>query len=162
MSVLERAMVRQFHEQHIECVGTEDVPPQVRLSKSMSHAFVMGELAKANTDFTTEKSFICCLQQDLKMVYFDGSHTLKFIYHSKRLTAFYLGRNLRLQRVVIEVDESGNLLSGTDTQPHLRRLYLIRILGADQIGTATVVQALPRSLAYRCWMQNVLAWGPLQ
>ncbi|KAI9994349.1 hypothetical protein PInf_010955 [Phytophthora infestans] len=145
MSVLERAMVRQFHEQHIECVGTADVPPQVRLSKSMSHAFVMGELAKANTDFTTGKSFICCLQQDLKMVYFDGSHTLKFIYHSKRLTAFYLGRNLRLQRVVIEVDESGNLLSG-----------------ADQIGTATVVQALPRSLAYRCWMENVLAWGPLQ
>ncbi|KAG3114206.1 hypothetical protein PI124_g6990 [Phytophthora idaei] len=85
MPVLERAMVEQFHAMHIETTLIAEVPPQVRLRKNMSHFHLLEELSKANSDVWHGTEMLACLRQDLKKLHFDGNHTLKFVFHTKRL-----------------------------------------------------------------------------
>ncbi|EGZ12141.1 hypothetical protein PHYSODRAFT_379010, partial [Phytophthora sojae] len=142
MPVLQRAMVEQFHETHVEATLTADIPPQVPLRKGMPHLALFEESFNSNKNVRHGKEMIDRMLKDVKMLFFDGNHTLKFVFHSRRTAEFYNGVSLRLQRVVIDLEDSSGLEDGVYNSAQLRRFYSIRILNAAaELGIATMVSA---------------------
>ncbi|KAG6616070.1 uncharacterized protein IUM83_03737 [Phytophthora cinnamomi] len=141
MPVIQRAMVEQFHETHVEATLTADIPPQVPLRKGMTHLALFEELFSSNQNVRHGKEMIDRMMRDVKMLYFDGNHTLNFVFHSRRTAEFYNGISLRLQRVVIDLEDSSGLEDGAYNSAQLRRFYSIRVLNAADLGIATLVSA---------------------
>eukprot|EP00644_Phytophthora_capsici_P002168 jgi/Phyca11/114672/e_gw1.27.278.1 len=132
LTVRQRAVIEQFHETHLEVTLTAAVPPQVRLRRSMTQATLFRELHDANKDFLNGHELVCSLQRDVKQLYFDGRHTLYFVFQSRRLANRYQEIALRLQRVAIELENAEQQEAGIFFAPQLRRRYSLRILGAER------------------------------
>ncbi|OWZ13982.1 hypothetical protein PHMEG_00012613 [Phytophthora megakarya] len=148
MPVLQRAIIEQFHEQHIEKTLTARVPPQVRLRKGTKHIALMQLIFSSNTDENNGKDMLNRMMSDIKLLHFDGSHTLKFVFPSRRVAAFYVEATFRLQRGVIELEDSDeprqNQAPGSFNPAQLRRLYCFRVFGSDAIGLVALTAALTK------------------
>ncbi|KAG6941388.1 hypothetical protein JG688_00018696, partial [Phytophthora aleatoria] len=71
MPVLQRSMVEQFHEEHVEATLTTNVPPRVPLRRTTTHLTLLTELLNASKD----------------------------VRHGAAMADFFVGAALRLQRV---------------------------------------------------------------
>ncbi|KAG6968414.1 hypothetical protein JG687_00003765 [Phytophthora cactorum] len=71
MPVLQRSMVEQFHEEHVEATLTTNVPSRVPLRRTTTHLTLLTELLNANKD----------------------------VRHGAAMAGFFVGAALRLQRV---------------------------------------------------------------
>lgn len=146
MPVMQRAIVEQFHEQHVEKTLTAHVPPQVRLRKGMKHIGLMKMLHQANTDERHGIEMLKRIMTDVKLLYFDGIHTLKFVFPSKRVAAFYEGAAFRLQHGIIELEDSEkpreDQMQGSYNPAQLRRLYAVRVYGTREIGLVALTAVL--------------------
>ncbi|KAJ8507150.1 hypothetical protein ON010_g19000 [Phytophthora cinnamomi] len=85
------------------------------------------------------------------MLFFDGIHTLTFVFASSRLVGFYVGAALRLQRAVIVLEDSGGInldrRDGVYADAHLRRSYSVKVVGASDIGIVAIVNAFSQLAA---------------
>ncbi|KAG3128181.1 hypothetical protein PI126_g21508 [Phytophthora idaei] len=127
-----RAIVEQFDEAQIEATLSADVPSCVPLRKNMSQYFLLAELLKANGDVQHGKEVIARLTTDLKMLYFHGHHTIKFVFHTRQVSDAYVGTARRFQRVVIELEDTGELGAGVYSGPHLRQRYSLHVMCAER------------------------------
>jgi hypothetical protein len=74
------------------------------------------------------------LMDDVKMLHFDGIHTLKFIFHSRRLASAYRGTALRLQGTYLELEDSAGGGAGGILRPaQLRRQYAVRVYNTEPL-----------------------------
>ncbi|KAG6957936.1 hypothetical protein JG688_00010742 [Phytophthora aleatoria] len=100
------------------------------------------ELFNANKDVRHVGAMISRMRNDVKKIlHFDGNHTLKSVFHSRQEAGYYVGAALRLHRVVIELEDTSNLGNGAYNMAQLRRLYAVRVMGAANVGIATLVHA---------------------
>ncbi|OWZ15500.1 hypothetical protein PHMEG_00010842 [Phytophthora megakarya] len=145
MPVIQRAMVEQFHEAHVEYSLTALTPPQVKLWKNMTHGALFAELQNANRDEVNGEAMLNRMKRDIKMLHYDGIQTLRFVFHSKRIAKFYQGVTLRLQRTTIVVEDADfrreNQSPGCYDVAQVRRLYSLRVFGTDKIGLVTLIAA---------------------
>jgi hypothetical protein len=68
---------------------TADVSPRAKLRRSMTHHALFGLLYQANPDSEAGRPMLKCLSDEMKMLHFDGIHTLKFVFHSRRIASHY-------------------------------------------------------------------------
>jgi hypothetical protein len=106
MPLLQRAMLEHSHETHIETVPTAAVSPRANLRRGMTHHALFGMLYTAKSDSERGRMMIKRLMDDMKILHFDGVHTLKFVSHSSRLATAYTGTALRLQGTFVELEDS--------------------------------------------------------
>jgi hypothetical protein len=143
MPLIQRAMMEQFHESHVEFTLTADVSPAAKLRRSMTHIALFRLLHQANADSERGKQLIDRLMDDVKILHFDGIHTLKFVFHSRRVAEAYQGAALRLQGTYLELDPADE---GADARvmrtAQLRRRYALRIHHAEAIGLVALVATL--------------------
>ncbi|KAE9007060.1 hypothetical protein PR001_g17058 [Phytophthora rubi] len=145
MQLLERAAIEQFHEVHCEVMLTAAVSPSAKLRRGMTHNALAAQLFSANTDSAKGKQMIGRLMDDVKMLFFDGVHTLKFVFNSRRVADFYLGLAFRLNGTCIELEDSDEgAPEGTYLSARMRRQYAIRVYGAGNIGLVTLIAALDK------------------
>ncbi|KAG1690596.1 hypothetical protein DVH05_027947 [Phytophthora capsici] len=144
MPVLQRAIIDHFHGRHVEATLAAEIPPppQVPLRKHMTTAALLKELRVANGDVQHGAEFISALERDVKSVYFDGHHFLHLIFGSKATANRYVETTLRLQRVVIELEDMGTAEDGVYTASQLRRRYSIKVAGATVVGLPALLAAL--------------------
>ncbi|KAG1692117.1 hypothetical protein DVH05_025739 [Phytophthora capsici] len=142
MPVVQRSMVEEFHEVHLDGILTADIPPQVQLRRNMTGPMLLRELALAQQGVLNGQELVTALERDLKALYFDGNRTLHFVFPSRRVAVHYQGITLRLQRVAIDLELVEELGDRVYSRPHLRRRYSLRLLGADGLGISTVIGAL--------------------
>ncbi|KAL4163651.1 hypothetical protein KRP22_005079 [Phytophthora ramorum] len=135
MPLLQRALMEQFHETHVEAALTAAVQPRTKLRRNMTHHTLLGLLYKANADTTPERLMIHRLMDDVKILHFDGIHTLTFVFHSRRLAMEYCSLAVRLQGTCIELEDSEERIADGVLGPaQLRRLYAIRVYNLGPIG----------------------------
>ncbi|KAH7473968.1 uncharacterized protein KRP23_8105 [Phytophthora ramorum] len=135
MPLLQRALMEQFHETHVEAALTAAVQPRTKLRRNMTHHTLLGLLYKANADTTPERLMIHRLMDDVKILHFDGIHTLTFVFHSRRLAMEYCSLAVRLQGTCIELEDSEERIADGVLGPaQLRRQYAIRVYNLGPIG----------------------------
>ncbi|KAE9022593.1 hypothetical protein PR001_g11599 [Phytophthora rubi] len=143
MPLLQRAMLEQYHEAFIEVTLTAEVAPRAKLHRGMTHNALVALLFAANTDSARGRQMIGRLMDDVKMLYFDGGHTLKFVFNSRRLADIYAGLAFRINGTCIVLDdtEKGER-DGTYRAERMKRQYAVRVYGARQIGLVALIAAL--------------------
>ncbi|KAE8884878.1 hypothetical protein PF008_g3092 [Phytophthora fragariae] len=118
MPLLQRAMLEQFHETHMEVTLTADVSPRAKLRRNMTHIALFAQLYEANADSERGRQMIDKMMDDVKMLHFDGIHTLHFVFTSGRVARSYLGLAFRLQGVVLN---SRTPIRTPQLEPSVRR-----------------------------------------
>ncbi|KAG2858733.1 hypothetical protein PC129_g12080 [Phytophthora cactorum] len=118
MPVLQRSMVEQFHEEHVEATLTTNVPSRVPLRRTTTHLTLLTELLNANKDVRHGAAMVARLWQNVKILHFDGNHTLRFVFHSRRKAGFFVGAALRLQRVSLSWKTLATYALGRTTPPN--------------------------------------------
>ncbi|KAE9339352.1 hypothetical protein PF008_g11610 [Phytophthora fragariae] len=106
MPLLQRAMMEQFHETHIEVTLMADIPPRAKLRKNMTHHTVLDLLYTANADSARGRQMIGRVMDDVKNLHFDGIHTLKFVFNSRRVATLYTGLAFHLNGVCVVLEDS--------------------------------------------------------
>ncbi|KAE9275066.1 hypothetical protein PF008_g29436 [Phytophthora fragariae] len=101
MPLLHRAMVEQFHETHMEVTLTADISPRAKLRRNMTHQTVLALLYAANADSARGRQMIDRVMDDVKLIHFDGIHTLKFVFNSRRVATLYQGLAFRLMECAL-------------------------------------------------------------
>lgn len=143
MPVLQRAMIEQYHESHIEATLTAGVPPRAKLRRSMTTFTLFAQLYEGNADTARGRQMIDKMMDDVKLIYFDGTHTLKFVFHSHRIANDYLGLAFRLHGVCLELEDTERRhTAGTFRQAQLNRQYAIRVYGTSSIGLVALLAAM--------------------
>ncbi|KAE9285083.1 hypothetical protein PR003_g26681 [Phytophthora rubi] len=124
MPLLQRAMIEQFHETHVEVTLTAHVPPQAKLRRNMIHLALFAQLYDANADSTRGRAMIDRMLDDVKLLHFDGVHTLKFVFNSSRIAHVYQGLAFRLNGTSVELDDTDSMpMRGTYRPAQLKRQY---------------------------------------
>ncbi|KAE9288669.1 hypothetical protein PR003_g25749, partial [Phytophthora rubi] len=145
MPVLQRAMVEQYHETHLEATLAADVEPRARLRKSMTHNTLIGMMYSANGDTARGRLMVSKLMEDVKRLKFDGIHTLSFIFNSQRLAQHYQGLAFRINGACVELEDT---VAGQDTGTYrparLRRQYAVRAYGVEDLGLVAFLAALSK------------------
>ncbi|KAL4106604.1 hypothetical protein PRIC1_004651 [Phytophthora ramorum] len=143
LPLLQRAMLEQFHESHVEVLLTTDVPPTARLRRNMNHQSLMAQLYAANADSARGRQMLNRIMDDVKRVSFDGVHTLRFVFNSRRVADQYAGLAFRLNGtcIMLEDTEYGGS-TGRYTPARLRRQYALRAYGAEEMGLVVLLAAL--------------------
>ncbi|KAJ8527401.1 hypothetical protein ON010_g14861 [Phytophthora cinnamomi] len=134
-------MTEQSHETHVEATLTADIPPQVRLrerKKKTTRAALFEDLYSANCDSRNGQAMVDSMKKAVKVLYFDGHHTLKFVFNSRRIAEYYNGIVVRLQHVVIDLEDAGTQEDGAYKSAQLRRCYSIGVLVGTDLGIATL------------------------
>lgn len=143
MPRIQRAMLEEFHESHLEVTLTADVAPKAMFRRNMTHNALLAQLFSANADSARGKKMLDRVMDDVELLHFDGIHTLKFVFNSRRITNLYAGLAFRLNGTFIELEDSeSGQHAGTFHKAHLRRQYAIRIYWADQLGLVALLSAL--------------------
>jgi hypothetical protein len=100
------AMPRTSHASHVKTL-TADVSPRAKLRRTMTHHAIFGILYKANADSERGRLLTQRIMEDVKILHFDGIHTLKLTFHSKRIASRYQGLiTCRLQGTCLKVEDS--------------------------------------------------------
>ncbi|KAE9328882.1 hypothetical protein PF008_g16065 [Phytophthora fragariae] len=145
LPVLQRAMLEQFHENHLETMLTADVAPSARLRKGMTHNTIFTQLHAANADSARGTQMIARMMEDVKRIHFDGIHTLKLVFNSQRVAHLYQGLGFRLNGTCIELEDTEEEQAvGMYRPARLKRQYAVRVYGADDIGLVVLLAALGR------------------
>ncbi|KAE9236142.1 hypothetical protein PF002_g11316 [Phytophthora fragariae] len=141
--LIQRVMLEQFHATHAEVQLTVDVTPAAKLRRNMTHTAIMAQLYAANADSPRGRQMLNRIMEDVKMLHFDGIHTLKFVFNSRRIAKIYMGLALRLNGTCIELEDSSSGETGLTYRPaRLRRQYAIRVYGAEELGFVVLMTAL--------------------
>ncbi|KAE9272421.1 hypothetical protein PR003_g30205 [Phytophthora rubi] len=143
MPLLQRAMLEQFHETHVEVTLTADVAPRAKLRRNMTHNALVAQLFTANADSPKGRQMINRLMEDAKMIHFDGVHTIKFVFNSSRIASMYLGLAFRINGTCLELEDSeADQVDGMYQLARLKRQYALRVYGAGNIGLVALLAAL--------------------
>ncbi|KAG3113443.1 hypothetical protein PI125_g7341 [Phytophthora idaei] len=97
---------------------TTNVPPRVPLRRTTTHLTLLTELLNANKDVRHGAAMVARLWQNVKILHFDGNHTLRFVFHSRRKADFFVGAALRLQRVSLSWKTLATYALGRTTPPN--------------------------------------------
>ncbi|KAE9311417.1 hypothetical protein PR003_g20023 [Phytophthora rubi] len=136
-------MVEQFHETHMEVTLTADISPRAKLRRNMTHQTVLALLYAANADSARGRQMIDRVMDDVKLIHFDGIHTLKFVFNSRRVATLYQGLAFRLNGVCAVLEDSDSApRQGTFHVAQLRRKYAIRVYGAERLGLVALLATL--------------------
>lgn len=90
----------------MEVTLTTKVLPSAKLRRNMTHSILLSQLYSANADSPTGRQMISHLMDDVKIMYFDGAHTIKFVFNSRRIANLYLGCAFRLNGTYLEIEDS--------------------------------------------------------
>jgi hypothetical protein len=72
MTLLQRAMLEQFHESHVEKTLTADVSPRAKLRRNMTQHPIFGLLYTANGDSERGRLMMQRMMEDVKILHFDA------------------------------------------------------------------------------------------
>ncbi|EGZ19859.1 hypothetical protein PHYSODRAFT_543468, partial [Phytophthora sojae] len=112
-----RALPEDFHEAHMNYTLTTNLPPYVNLPRNAPHRFI-----------------------------YDGSHTLSFVFYSKRAAQSWVKKVLRFQRAVISLHDTVRRPQDEGTgsfSPALLELqYALYVHGAGALGLAALARAM--------------------
>ncbi|KAE9321743.1 hypothetical protein PF008_g17747 [Phytophthora fragariae] len=143
LPLIQRAMVEQFHESHLEVTLTADVSPSVKLRRNMTHNTLLAQLYETNADSPRGRQMIDHIMDDVKLLRFDGIHTLRFTFNSRRVASLYAGLAFRLRGTCIELEDSElSHREGTFRAARIRRQYAVRVYGADSLGLVVLLTAI--------------------
>ncbi|KAE8959444.1 hypothetical protein PR002_g30538, partial [Phytophthora rubi] len=143
-----RAMLEDFHEKYLNVTLTAKLPPSVRLPKQVPHADLFKELFQANTCRRFGTAMMRVLQEDVKRLDYDGTHTLHLVFYSRHAADRWVLKTLRFQKAVITMQDTarkpGEAREGTYNAAQLGLQYAVRVYGAQTIGLVTLVRAFKR------------------
>ncbi|KAE9274531.1 hypothetical protein PR003_g29580, partial [Phytophthora rubi] len=138
-------MLEDMHEVYFNVTLTAVVPASVRIDKNAAHATLFRELFHANTDKRTGHSMMRAFQRDVKRISYDGIQTLQVVFYSKKASARWLHKALRLQKAVIMLQDTSRKLedegTGMYNTAQLEIQYAVRIYGAEQLGLVALTRA---------------------
>ncbi|OWZ20342.1 hypothetical protein PHMEG_0005255 [Phytophthora megakarya] len=138
-------MIEDMHEANFNYTLTAVLSASVRLASNAPHAVIFRELFVANTDNRTGHDMMRALQNDVKRLSYDGLHTLRFTFYSKRAAARWLLKALRFQKAVIVLQDTTRrgVDEGTGhyNAAQLELQYAIRIYGGGSLGLVALARA---------------------
>lgn len=77
------------------------------------------------------------------MLFFDGGHTLRFVFNSPRVADIYEGLAFRINGSCIVLEDTETESTGsTYRTARLRRQYALKVDGAERIGLVALLAAL--------------------
>ncbi|KAF4143144.1 hypothetical protein GN958_ATG07674 [Phytophthora infestans] len=139
-----RAMVEDMHDTYFNVTLTAIVPASVRLSVHTPHVTILKEIFNANTDDHTGHAMVRVFQQDVKRLSFDGNQTLHAVFYSKRASARWQNKTLRLKAAVITLRYTERLPEekgvGVYTNAQMELQFAIRVYGGTSLGLATLTR----------------------
>lgn len=101
-----RAMLEDFHEKYLNVTLTAKLPPSVRLPKQVPHADLFKELFQANTCRRFGTVMMRVLQEEVKRLDYDGTHTLYLVFYSRHAADRWVLKTLRFQKAVITMQDT--------------------------------------------------------
>ncbi|OWY95967.1 hypothetical protein PHMEG_00033887 [Phytophthora megakarya] len=133
-----RAMIEEMHEANFNYTLTAVLSASVRLASNAPRAVIFRELFVANTDNRTGHDIMRALQNDVKRLSYDGLHTLRFTFYTKRAAARWLLKAPRFQKAG----------TGHYNAAQLELQYAIRIYGGGSLGLVALAQAKGLDVEY--------------
>ncbi|KAG6961641.1 hypothetical protein JG688_00008983 [Phytophthora aleatoria] len=94
LSVLQRAILEDFHRTYVEYSLTADVPAGVQLGRRPAHMTILEDIFKENTGANYRVPMVSRLAKDAKRLHFDCRHTLTLVFYSKRLARSVGGQHI--------------------------------------------------------------------
>ncbi|KAE9307770.1 hypothetical protein PF008_g21151 [Phytophthora fragariae] len=147
MTPLHRAMLEDIHEVHFNATLTANLSPLVNLkhNANVPHVMLFKELCNANTDGHIRQEMMRCLQRDVKRFVYDGAHTLRLVFYSRRVAAIWERQTLRFQRTVITLHNTdrkhGEVGDGSFTAAQLDGMYAVHVYGGGSFGLSALARA---------------------
>ncbi|EGZ27310.1 hypothetical protein PHYSODRAFT_293273 [Phytophthora sojae] len=137
---LKRAALLAFHQEHVEASVIADVPATVGLGRNIPRQSILRELVAGNAGNEPGKLRMKRFIKAAQRILFDGEHTLRVIFMSRRAAMEWDGQEFRLRGCLLRFNLLGVQVPGVRPPPELARHYALRVLGTEGLNPMILVQ----------------------
>ncbi|KAG2763972.1 hypothetical protein PC129_g21844 [Phytophthora cactorum] len=146
LSVMQRAIIEDFHSHYVDYYLTADIPAGVKWGRRPAHMTILEDLLKANTGANHGLPMKTRLVKDVKRFSYDGRHTLTVVFYPACLAHFWAGTTLRvLMSTTTLLDTNRNPMlpaTGTYSTAQLKQQYAVRVLGVSSLSLVDITLAM--------------------